>query len=109
MTMPDPSERRQHQRQIVSRLCKVRDRKTAMYSPGQTSDISLGGAMIEVNRTRPFGPGDELDVVVAWANGAILSSESMVKATVKRVIPLDDTRQALAVQFAESAAQSIAA
>jgi len=84
------------------RACKVRDRRTLLFSAGKTSDISVGGAMLRVDRARAFAPGDELDVAIAWGNDAVLTGDSLVRATVRRVMPIDHHHQAVAVQFDDS-------
>ncbi len=92
-------ERRRHARYTVVRPCKVRDCRTLVYSPGQTSDVSAGGALLCLERVRPVMVGDELEVAVAWTPGAVLGSETMVKARVKRVTPIDHYHQAIALEF----------
>ena len=98
-------ERRRHQRHSTVRACKIRDRRTLLFAPGRTSDLSVSGALLRVDRVRPFAPGDEIDVVVAWDNGAIVTGDSMIRATVRRVVPMDYHHQAVAVQFEQAAKQ----
>lgn len=107
----DGPERRRHARYTVVRPCKVRDCRTLVYSPGETSDVSAGGALLRIDRVRPIMPGDELEVAVAWTPGAILGSETMVKARVRRVVPIDHYHQAVALEFEvkPAATQRIAA
>lgn len=100
---PDsPEERRRHARQVIVRPCKIRDRRTLLYAPGHTTDISVGGALIRVERARPFAAGDEVELVVAWATDAVLPTREMVRGTVKRVHPIDHRYQAVAIEFAAS-------
>lgn len=98
------SERRRHHRQPAVRTCKVRDRRTSAYVAGVTADFSIGGAMVRVQRDRPFGPGDELDLLIAWDGAAVLSSEAAVRARVRRVTPIDHHHQAVAVEFVREGA-----
>lgn len=105
-TLAKENDRRHHPRHRVIRLCKVRDRRTLLFSAGQTCDISVGGAMLRVDRYRPFAEGDELDLVIAWGNDAVIPGDAMVRAKVKRVTPIDYHHQAVAVQFLDHAAQS---
>ncbi len=100
-------EQRKHQRHPVVRACKVRDRRTLLFSAGKTSDISVGGALLRVDRARPFASGDELDVVIAWGNDAVLTGDSLMKATVRRVLPIDHHHQAVAVEFSDSLEQRV--
>lgn len=92
-------ERRRHTRMSLIRPCKVRDCKTFVYSPGLTCDVSASGALLRVDRVRPVVPGDQIEVAVAWTRDAVLSAESMVKAIVRRVIPIDHYHQSVAVEF----------
>ena len=98
-------ERRRHQRHTTIRACKVRDRRTLLFAPGKTTDLSVSGALIRVDRVRPFAQGDELDLVVAWDNDAIVPGDSMIRATVRRVMPIDYHHQAVAIQFEAPAEQ----
>ena len=77
----------------------MRDRRTLLFSAGLTSDVSEGGALIRIDRGRPFGEGDELDVVVAWSGAGVIASDSMLRGRVKRVDLLDDRHQAVALEF----------
>lgn len=109
MTLPHSiSDRRQHQRQTVVKHCKIRDRRTSSFAAGVTTDVSLGGALLRVDRARPFGPGDELDLVVSWDDRAVVSQDAMVRARVRRVTPIDHQHQAVAIEFVREVA-SIAA
>lgn len=98
-TLAPAIERRRHARQELVRACKVRDIRTLHFTPGQTSDLSDSGALIRVDRARPYGPGDELDVALAASTGAVILSERMVRAVVRRVLPIDYHNQAIAVEF----------
>lgn len=99
MSQPGPSDRRQHPRRSVVRPCKVRDRRTLLFSAGLTSDVSEGGALIRIDRARPLGAGDELDVVVAWSGAGVIASDSMLRGRVTRVMTLDERHQAVALEF----------
>lgn len=94
------SERRRFPRHSIVRPCKIRDRRNLLFSGGRTTDLSVGGALIRVDRARPFRAGDEIDMVVAWSDSAVVASEHMLRATIKRVLPIDYHHQALAVEFA---------
>lgn len=95
-------ERRRHTRFSVVRSCKVRDRRTLLFSAGKTSDLSESGALIRVDRTRPFAEGDVLELVISWNGERVLSSEGLLRATVRRVTPIDYHHQAVAVEFEQS-------
>ena len=100
-------ERRKFERTPTVRPCKVRDRRMLLFSPGQTCDVSQGGLLLRVDRARPFAPGDQIDVVVAWSHDALVRGEAMSRATVKRVTPMDCHHQAIAVEFETPAQQAL--
>lgn len=104
MSLPELSERRKHPRETLVRRCKVRDRRTASYAPGVTADASIGGLLLRVDRARPYGPGDELDIVVSWDDRPMVSADGLVRARVRRVTPIDHHHQAVAVEFVREAA-----
>lgn len=104
MSLSEMSDRRQHPRRAVVHQCKVRDGRTASYAAGLTADVSAGGALIRVDRARPYGPGDELDLVVSWDDRAVISSKDLVRARVRRVTPIDHHHQAVALEFVREAA-----
>lgn len=93
------AERRRHARYQLARPCKVRDCRTLVFSPGMTADVSAGGALLKIDRVRPIQIGDVLDVAVAWTPNAVLGSDSMVRAIVRRVSPIDPYHQSVAVEF----------
>lgn len=101
-------ERRRHDRHIVVRPCKLRDRRSLLFSPGQTHDVSPSGALLKVDSARSFSPGDEVEVAVAWNHDAVLSSEGLVRARVRRVCPIDYHHQAIAVEFERAEAGGLA-
>jgi hypothetical protein len=106
----DGMDRRRHARYQVVRPCKVRDRRTLVFSPGMTADVSASGALLRIDRVRPILPGDEMEVAVAWTPNAVLGSDTLVRAVVKRVTPIDHYHQAVAVEFeAKNAATRAAA
>ncbi len=104
MSLPELIERRQHPRHTVVRHCKVRDGRTASFAPGLTTDVSDGGALIRVDRARPYGPGDEIDIVVSWDDRPVLSSQDLIRARIRRVQPIDHHHQAVAVEYVRAAA-----
>lgn len=105
MNVPSNSERRRFLRTPVVRACKVRDRRTARYLPAQTADLSAGGALLRVDRSRPIGPGDEFDMYLSVPGVSVLSADHSVRATVRRVTPIDHHFQAIALEFGVSEAQ----
>jgi hypothetical protein len=109
MTLQSNADRRRDARHILVRACKVRGRRDLLFSAGQTHDVSDSGALVRVERTRQFGPGDELDIVVAWSDEPLLSADATVRARVRRVTPIDHHHQAIALEFIETSAVAIAA
>lgn len=109
MTAHGTLERRRHHRNSLVRPCKVRDLRGLHFCPGQTTDVSFSGALLKVGRDRLFGPGDQLDVAVGWTDSAVLPSERMVRAVVRRVLPIDYHTQAIAVEFQDVPGVALAA
>lgn len=109
MDAPRDEDRRQHERKIVVSQCKIRDRRGLLFSPGQTSNVSEGGALVRVDRVRPFDVGDQIQFVMAPGEAGVLKSSMLVDAVVRRVIPIDYHHQALALQFVEPKANVAAA
>lgn len=97
--MTQNQERRRHNRDIMVRPCKLRDRRSLLFAAGETHDVSPGGAMVRIDSARSFSPGDEVDVAIAWNHDPVLASEGLVRARVRRVLPIDFHHQALALEF----------
>ncbi len=83
---PD-TDRRRHPRRADVRPCKLRDRRGLLFVSGTTDNVSEGGALLRTTAHRAFGPGDEVDVVVAWSNEALVPAEEIRRARVRRVRP----------------------
>ena len=105
MTTEIEQDRRRFPRATVVRPCKIRDRRNLGLCAGETTDLSRGGSLVCVQRERNFKPGDEIEFGVTWDASPIIKSESMVKARVIRVLPIDHYQQALAIEFVEELAQ----
>jgi c-di-GMP-binding flagellar brake protein YcgR len=99
MSVTTLSERRRFPRHLVIRACKVRDCRTARFLPATTTDVSDGGALLRLERTRPLAVGDELDLYVGDANAAVISSDVALRAVVRRVSAIDQQHQAVALEF----------
>ena len=100
------SNRRRNVREVIVRPCKVRDRRSLLFAAGETHDVSGGGAMVRIDSTRQFAPGDELDLAIAWKHEPVLSGEGLRRARVKRVLPIDFHHQALALEFLDTLAMA---
>lgn len=101
--MSNPSsfitERRRHRRFGIERDGKVYAPDTRTYSPARTRDLSVGGAMLEVDADRPFTPGQRVDIAVASSTDGIVRNESMVQAVVIRADALRGKKQTIAVRY----------
>lgn len=104
--MTSTIERRRQPRTIVVRPCKVRDRRSLLFSPGETHDVSTTGALLRVDSARTFSPGDEVELAIAWNHDPVLPSEGLVRAKVRRVLPIDYHHQALALEFQSASASA---
>lgn len=98
-------ERRRHARQLVTKPCKVRDGRTARFIVGETTDVSEGGALIRLSRTRPMFVGDELHIVVTSTSRLLVRERDMIRGHIRRVVQLEDSSQAVAVEFVRDEVQ----
>ena len=101
--MPNVFERRAFPRLRLARTCKVFHPGTQKFLPARTTDVSAYGALLRVDSPRPFQPGEDLEVAVAWDGEPLISGESLMRATIVRTGPggLADAErsQTVAVQF----------
>lgn len=79
------------------------------YVPGQTSNVSVGGALVELRTARPLGIGDTLSIGVSWGAGALLRDEQLVGGRVVRVLSRTKDAQKVAVKFVVRQALAAAA
>lgn len=92
-------DRRLHPRREFVRLCKVQRTGDVRFEPGETTNISAGGALIRVAGLQPMRPGQRIRVGVAWESKGVLESGSLLPARVVRVVPIDHHHQAVAIQY----------
>lgn len=92
-------ERRRHARLPIERPCKVYHRSSRQFLAASTCDLSEGGAMIRVDAKRSINAGDEIEVLVSWGKGPVLSRGSAIPAKVIRVPGQFASHQFLAVKF----------
>lgn len=102
-------ERRRHPRTNAVRAAKVFLPEALRFAPAQTTDVSVGGALLCVDRARSLSPGDLIEVLVPPPGAAIAEAKDMTLARVVRVTPVDHFQQAVAIEYAASAAQRRAA
>lgn len=100
--MATTKERRFSARQIVTRPCTLFRRRTQRFVSARTCDVSAGGALIEIETTRPLVEGETLDIGIAWTASPVLSSNSLVEAKIVRILQRDETHQLVAVRFDQS-------
>jgi hypothetical protein len=93
------ADRRVHPRQVIVRPCKVFHRPTQKYLSATTSNVSAGGALLEIVSARPIQLGDRIDVGVAWSRSPVLLEDALVEASVIRTCTLGNQRQEVAVRF----------
>ncbi len=103
------AERRRHRRFGISRDGKVYSPDTRSYSPAQTRDLSVGGAMLEVEADRPFATGQRVGIAVASTTDGVVRNESMVQAVVVRAEALRGRKQTIAVRYLGSERANAAA
>ena len=102
-------DRRAHHRQAIERPCKVFRRDTQRYVAARTCDVSAGGAMLEVQSSRPVVAGERIDVGVAWSRSPILLEDALIEARVVRVTRIDANRQTIGIRFDRELAVAAAA
>lgn len=103
-------DRRSHARLEIARPCKVYLRGAGRYAAARTHDVSVGGALLDVQLDRTLGVGDTLDIGVAWTQSAVLKSEQLVPCRVVRVRDNSDRKtQTIAVTFVSRPVMAAAA
>lgn len=103
------ADRRRDKRFGVARPGKVFRRATQQYAPASTRNLSIGGALLEVDTARPFSVGELIDLGVAFTERPVVESRSLVQAVVTRVEPVNSGRQVVAVRYVQRAALAAAA
>lgn len=101
-----PFDRRLYPRTRASRGSKIFHRAGLAYAPGETTDLSEGGALLKVHSSRRFELGDIVDVVVEpKVETGVIRTRSLIEAMVVRTAPLGDEKQYIAVRFARPRAE----
>lgn len=77
--------RRQHHRFNVDRAGKIFRRTTQSYVPARTRNLSIGGALVELEAPRSFQVGEVVDLGVAYRHDAVVREHAMLQAIVMRV------------------------
>ncbi|MFG0256923.1 MAG: PilZ domain-containing protein [Phycisphaerales bacterium JB043] len=93
------------ERRRAPRVPKILDAKVfcplqGRFLPAQTSNVSDGGLLLWVDRSRTIDIGEEIDVAVAETpKSQVVSRTGMRRARVVRVVPIDFHTQAIAVAY----------
>jgi c-di-GMP-binding flagellar brake protein YcgR len=95
-------ERRRCERHQIVKDCKLRGCSAPAFTPAQTTNLSLSGALIRIPTARPFAPGDEIELALPASNEPLITSDALIHARVRRVIPIDHHHQALGIEFDEA-------
>ncbi len=98
-------DRRVHTRVPAARPAKLLHVGTARFIPATTSNVSRGGALLCLTREKPVKAGDQIEVAIDWDDSPVISENTMVRARVVRVIPIDHTQQAVAVCYEQPSSQ----
>ncbi|MEX0775293.1 MAG: PilZ domain-containing protein [Phycisphaeraceae bacterium] len=95
----DVDDRRKEPRTALSRPVKVRLCDTGRYLTGRTTNLSPGGALLEVDTPSLLVPGQRIALGVAWTDQqTLLHRDELIDATVLRSLGLGG-RQNVAIYF----------
>lgn len=100
------ADRRRNKRFAVARPGKAFRRSTQQYAAVISRNLSVGGALLEVQTERPIGVGELMDVAIAFRDRPVLQSESLISAIVTRAEPVSGGRQTVAVRYIEPVAMA---
>ncbi len=103
------ADRRTHPRHALTRPCKVYHDPTGRYAAGETADLSRAGALIRVQSPRPWNPGDEVKLFLAWSDRSVLTSRDAIIARVVRAATLDGDRRYVGIEFETVLPEQVAA
>ncbi|MEC9372544.1 MAG: PilZ domain-containing protein [Planctomycetota bacterium] len=107
LSLDDGAERRRSERQVIVRPGKVFLRTALRYVPATTSNVSAGGALLCVDRSRPIRAGELVEIAIDWNQAAIVRQDELSPARVVRVTPMDCHHQAVAVAFERPASAAL--
>ena len=98
-TGPNPADRRRHPRADAEIACKLRPDARAVFTPGRTTNLSPGGAALELRGPRPLRPGERVAVAFEHAACPVTRAVHMITATIVRADPALEGRQQVAIAF----------
>lgn len=96
--IPDQN-RRAHPRAQAEICCKLRRDARALFTPGRTTNVSPGGAAIELTGPRPASVGERVAIAFEHARCPVTRSAHMITATIVRAEPAFDNTQRIALAF----------
>lgn len=102
-------DRRKHPRQDVVRTCKVLHERFGALLAATTSNVSVGGALLCMERVRPLAAGDRVQVAIDWRGVGVLEQGALMPARVIRVTAMDHHQQAVAIAYDHAALAANAA
>jgi hypothetical protein len=103
------SDRRRDARMPITRPIKLQCAETGRYMAGRTSNLSAGGALLEVDHPSLLVAGQRLRLGIAWQDSqAVLASDTLAEAIVIRSLG-SGTSQSVAIQFARRQALAVSA
>lgn len=98
------AERRSNARLQVQRPCKVIVNASRRFVPALTRNVSVSGAMLDVQSPRLLSPGEEIGVAVAWNDAPVVRASQIMSARVVRALLGPGGVQTVAVAFVAAGA-----
>lgn len=103
---PTSADRRQHVRTSTEIACKLLQSAECRYRSALTTDVSKGGALVQLRTPKPLKTGETLRLSINWNGRPLMSRDELVEATVVRAGPMLEQVQQVAVRFLEPQAQA---
>ena len=95
-------DRRDGDRIVLSRPCKIYNPKSHKYIAGTTCDVSFGGLLIRLDRSAQVETGDCLYVGIAQKRRqTLLRSSDMIRTRVVRSLSSTTGQTMLGLQFTD--------
>ncbi len=92
-------DRRKHDRANLVRDCKLRCVERPGFALAQTTNLSLGGALVRVPASMSFAMGQRVQFALPVQGRSLVRSSELINAKVRRVVPIDHQHQAVGIQF----------
>lgn len=93
------ADRRRHPRAPAEIACKIRRDARALFTPGRTTNVSPGGAAVELLGPRRAEVGERVAVAFEHAACPVTRSVHMITATIVRAEPSLGGVQRVALAF----------